>query len=77
MRIEQNQDGREGLKQEEQRQVRHLAKAVVKSVEEDSELGRTEWEHKRKLVGTENDDGPRGGTEMISQIKAWTTLVTT
>ena len=49
-RREQNEDGREGLKKEEQRQDRNFEKAVVRSVEEDPELRRAEEEYKRKLV---------------------------
>ena len=51
-RMEQDDDGREGLQKEE--------KAVMRSVEEDPEFRRAEEEHKRKLVEIENDDGPRG-----------------
>ena len=41
-RMEQNEDGREGLKKGEPRQDRHLEKAVTRSVEEDPELRRAE-----------------------------------
>ena len=58
--MEQSEEGREGLKKEEQRHDRHLEKAVMRSVEEDPELWCGEEEHKRKLVEIENDDGPRG-----------------
>ena len=60
-RLEQNEDGREGLKTEGQRQDRHLEKAVLRSVEGDPELRRAEEEQKRKLVEIENDDGPAEG----------------
>ena len=59
-RMLQNEDGREGLKKEEQSQDRHLKKAVMRSAEEDPELRHAEKEHKRKLVEIENDDGSRG-----------------
>ena len=58
-RLEQDEDGREGVKKEQQRQDRHLEKAVARSVEEDPALRPAEEEHKRKLVEIENDDGPR------------------
>ena len=35
--MKQNEDGREALKKEEQRQDPHLQKAVMRSVEEDPE----------------------------------------
>ena len=59
-RMEQGEDGREGLKKEEQRQDRHLEKAVMRSVSDDRELRRAEDEHKGNLVKLENDGGPRG-----------------
>ena len=55
----QSEEGREGLKKEEQTQDRHLERAVLRNVERDPELKRAEEEHKRKLVEIENDDGPR------------------
>ena len=58
--MEENEEGREGLKKEEQRQDRHLEKAVMRSVDDDPELRRAKEEHKRKLVEIKNDDGPRG-----------------
>ena len=58
--MEQSEEGREGLKAEEQRQHRHLEKAVMRSVSSDPDLSRAEDEHKRRLVEVENDDGPRG-----------------
>ena len=48
-RMEQSEEGREGLKKEDQRQDRHLEKAVMRSVSDDLELSRAEDEHKRKL----------------------------
>ena len=59
-RMEQSEEGREGLRKEEQRQDRHLEKVVMRSVEEDLELRRAEEGHKRKLVEIENDGGTRG-----------------
>ena len=59
-RMEQSENGRDGLKKEEQRQDRHLEKAVMRSVSDDPELRRAEDEHRRTLVEIENDDGPRG-----------------
>ena len=59
-RMEKNEDGREGLKKEEQRQGRHPEKAVARSVEEDPALRRAAEEHKRKLEDIETDDGLRG-----------------
>ena len=58
-RMEQSKNGREGLKKEEQRQDRHLEKAVTRSVSDDPELRRAEDEHKRKLVEIDNEEGPR------------------
>ena len=58
-RMEQSEEGREGLKKEEQRQDRHLERGDMRSVERDPELKRAEEEHKRKLVEIENDGGPR------------------
>ena len=43
-RMEQNEESREGLKNKEQRQDRQHHKLVMKSVEEDPELGRAEEE---------------------------------
>ena len=48
-RMEQDQEGREGLKREQQRQDRHLERAVARSTEEDPAVKRPEEEHKRKL----------------------------
>ena len=67
-REEQSEEGREGLKKEEQRQERHLEKAVMRSVSDDPELSRAEEEHKRKLVEIENDNGPRE-SEAERQVK--------
>ena len=67
--MQQSEDGREGLKKEERRQDRHLEKAVMRSVEEDTELWRAEEEQKRKLVEIENDDGPRGSEEREARSK--------
>ena len=53
-RMEQREEGREGLKKEEQRQGRQFEKAVMRSVSGDPELSRAEEEQKRKLV-----DGPK------------------
>ena len=50
-RMEQNEEGREGLKKEEQRQDRHLEKAVMRSVNGDPELSRVEEEHEREARG--------------------------
>ena len=58
--MEQSEEGREGLKAEEERQDRHLEKAVMRSVSSDPDLSRAVDEHKRRLVEIENDDGPRG-----------------
>ena len=44
-------EGREGLKKEEQRQDRHLEKAVMRSVEEDPELRRAEHVAQAKACG--------------------------
>ena len=49
--------GREELKKKEQN--RHLEKAVMKSVEEDSELRRAEEEHKGKLVEIDDARGTK------------------
>ena len=59
-RMEQDEDGRDGLKKEEQWQDRHLEKAVMRRVEEDPELRRAEEVNKRKLVEIEKDDGLKG-----------------
>ena len=58
--MEQSEEGREGLEAEEQRQDRHLEKAVMRSVSSDPDPSRAEDEHTRRLVEIENDDGPRG-----------------
>ena len=74
--MEQSEDGLEGLKKDDQRQDRHLGKAVMMSVNNDLELRRADDEHKRKLVEIENEDGPRGlrqGVRTTNQIKEWTT----
>ena len=79
--MEQNEDGREGFKKEQQRQDRHMEKAVVRSVDEDLALRRAEEEHKRTLVDIDSEDGPRGsvaereakGQNQFEQlIKTWT-----
>ena len=83
--MEQNkaEDGREGLKKGQQRQGRHLERAVARSVEEDPALRRAEEEHKRKLEDIETDDGPRGSEaqrevkRQSSWIKTWTSQVVT
>ena len=51
-RMLQNEDGREGLKKEEQRQDRHLKKVVMRSAEEDPKLRRREslWRSKTMMV---------------------------
>ena len=59
-RMEENEEGREGLKREEQRQDQHFEKAAMRGADDDPELRRAEEEHKRKLLEIENDDGPRG-----------------
>ena len=47
--MEQSEDGCEGLKKEEQRQDRHLEKAVMRSVnDDDPELRRAEDEHRER-----------------------------
>ena len=66
--MEHNEDGREGLKKEQQRQDRQLEKAVARSVQEDPALREAEEEHKRELVETENKDGPRQG-EAETEVK--------
>ena len=66
--MEHNEDGREGLKKEQQRQDRQLEKAVARSVQEDPALREAEEEHKRELVETENKDGPRLG-EAETEVK--------
>ena len=79
--MEETEEGREGLKKEEQRQDRHFEKAVMRSVDDDPELRHAEEEHKRKLAEIENDDNPRGceGEREAKkrQIKSWTTRVVT
>ena len=55
-------------RKKQQRQERHLEKAVVRSVEVDSALRRAEEEHKRKIVEIENEDGPRG-SEAETELK--------
>ena len=66
--MEQDEDGREGLKREQQRQDRHLEKVVARRVEEDTALRGTEEEHKRKFVVIENDFGA-GGSEAEREVK--------
>ena len=52
-RMEECEEGREGLKKEEQKQDRHFEKAFMRSVDDDPDLKRAEEEHKRKLVEKE------------------------
>ena len=51
--MEECEEGREGLKKEEQKQDRHFEKAFMRSVDDDPDLKRAEEEHKRKLVEKE------------------------
>ena len=49
--MEQIEEGREGLEAEEERQDRHLEKAVMRSVSSDPDLSRAEDEHKATAGG--------------------------
>ena len=51
--MEQDEDGREGLRKVQQRQDRHLEEAVARSVDEHPALRRAEEEHTQKLAEIE------------------------
>ena len=85
-RMEEHEEGREGLKREEQRQDRHFEKAVMRSADGDPELRRPEEEHTRTWwrskttmvkEETKEKEKRQRGTKTTKQIKYCTARMMT